>query len=196
MTRFIRQNATHKVMIGPFLDKTDGFTPETGITLSGADEAEALQMDDTSIVAINAYTWAAITTMDGHYNLTLQTAITDKIGHLRIVVQDDSVCLPVWADFTVVEEVVYDALYAASAGGFLKTGTVGDITQLEPPLTATPEQMLNYIYRRIVRNKVVIDTNTLNQVIIFLDDGTTKAYTQALTDASSITTIAESIVGT
>ena len=96
----------------------------------------------------------------------------------------------------MVEEDVYDALHAASAGGFLKTGTVGDITQLEPPLAATPEQMLNYIYRRIVRNKVVIDTNTLNQVIIFLDDGSTKAYTQALTDASSITTIAESIVGT
>ncbi len=62
--RFIRQNATHKVIIGPFVDVGDGFTPETGVALSTADEAEALRHDGTTVVSISAYTWAAITTMD------------------------------------------------------------------------------------------------------------------------------------
>ena len=67
MTRIIRQNATHKVIVGPFVDVTDGATKETGVLLSTADQAEALQHDDTSIVDISGYTWAAITTMTGYY---------------------------------------------------------------------------------------------------------------------------------
>lgn len=123
--RFIRQNATHKVVLGPFVDKTDGFTPETGITLSGADEAEAIRHDSATVVDISAYTWAAITTMDGYYNLTLQTGITDTVGHLVIAVHDDSVCLPVRAEFTVIEEAVYDALFASAAD--LHTAAISDI---------------------------------------------------------------------
>lgn len=123
--RFIRQNATHKVVIGPFVDVGDGFTPETAVTLSGADEAEAIRHDGTTVVSISGYTWAAITTMDGYYNLTLQSGITDTVGHLVIAVHDDDVCLPVRAEFTVVEEAVYDALFASAAD--LHTAAISDI---------------------------------------------------------------------
>ena len=115
--QFIRQNATHKVVVGPFVDVSDGFTPETGITLGTADEAEAILHDNGTVVDISAYTWAAITSADGYYHLTLQSGISGTVGHLTIVVQDDSVCLPVKAEFTVVEEAVYDALYASGATG-------------------------------------------------------------------------------
>lgn len=113
--QFIRQGATHKVVVGPFVDVGDGFTPETGITLSGADEAEAILHDNGTVVDISGYTWAAITTADGYYHLTLQSGISNTVGHLTIVVQDDSVCLPVKAEFTVLEEAVYDQLFASSA---------------------------------------------------------------------------------
>jgi len=122
---YIRQNATHTVPVGPFVDVTDGFTPETGITLSGADEAEALQHDTGTVVDISGYTWAAITSMDGWYNLTLQTGITDTVGHLTIAVHDDSECLPVFMQFMVVEEAVYDAMFAASAPGPLEADDTG-----------------------------------------------------------------------
>jgi hypothetical protein len=111
----LRQSTQIIVRVGPFVDVTDGFTPETGITLGAADEAEALKANGAATVDISAATWAAITGADGWYNLTLTTALTDTVGCLDIVVHDDSVCLPVFARFQVIEEAAYDAIYAASA---------------------------------------------------------------------------------
>ena len=124
MAKFIRQGATHKVVIGPFVDVTDGFTPETGITLGAADEAEAILHDNGTVVDISGYTWAAITTADGYYHLTLQSGISNTVGHLTVIVHDDSVCLPVREDFIVVEEAVYDMLFASSATGYIANASV------------------------------------------------------------------------
>lgn len=115
MTRILRQSTAVDVRIGPFVDVGDAFTPETGITLGAADEAEALRAG-TATLDISALTWAAVTGADGWYTLSLSTTATNTVGELIIVVQDDSVCLPVWASFYVVEEAVYDAFFAASAG--------------------------------------------------------------------------------
>ena len=123
--QFIRQNATHKVVLGPTVAVGDGFTPVTTLSLSTADEAEAILHDNGTVVDISGYTWAAITTADGYYHLTLQSGITSTVGHLTILVNDDSLCLPIKADFTVIEEAVYDALYAASAAGPLQSTTAG-----------------------------------------------------------------------
>lgn len=115
MTQTVRQSTQVVVRIGPFVDVTDGFTPETGITLGAADEAELLKAAGAATTDISGATWAAITGCDGWYNLTLTTAHTDTVGTLDIVVHDDSVCLPVHARFQVIEEAAYDSFYAASA---------------------------------------------------------------------------------
>jgi len=114
----LRQSTQVDVRIGPFVDVGDGFTPETGITLSGADEAEALRAG-TATLDISGATWAPVTGADGWYTLTLSTTATNTVGELVIVVQDDSVCLPVYQTFYVVEEAIFDALFAASATGLL-----------------------------------------------------------------------------
>lgn len=114
---FIRQNATHKVVVGPAVAVGDGFTPVTTLNLATADEAEAILHDNGTVVDVAAYTFGAIATADGYYHLTLQAAISGTVGHLTIVVNDDSLILPLRADFTIVEEAVYDAFYAASAVG-------------------------------------------------------------------------------
>jgi hypothetical protein len=111
----LRQSTQVIVVIGPFVDVTDGFTPETGITLSGADEAEILKANTSTTTDISGATWAAITGCDGYYALTLTTTLTDTIGPLTVMVNDDSVCLPVFARFQVIEEAAYDTIYAASA---------------------------------------------------------------------------------
>lgn len=123
---FIRQGATHKVVLGPAVAVGDGFTPVTTLALTTADEAEAILHDNGTVVDISGYTWAAITTADGYYHLTLQSGISNTVGHLTIVVNDDSLCLPIKAEFTVVEEAVYDAFYAASAPGLVGTAQTGD----------------------------------------------------------------------
>jgi hypothetical protein len=115
MTVVLKQSTQIKVRIGPFVDVTDGATPETGVTLGAADQAEALKANGAATVDISAATWAAVTGADGWYDLTLTTSHTDTVGELIIVVQDSSVCLPVFQRFQVIEEALYDGLYAASA---------------------------------------------------------------------------------
>ena len=99
----LKQSTQLVVRVGPFVDVGDGFTPETGITLGAADEAELLKANGAATVDISGATWAAITGADGWYNLTLTTAHTDTVGELLVVVHDDSVCLPVFARFQVIE---------------------------------------------------------------------------------------------
>jgi hypothetical protein len=123
---YVRQGATHKVVLGPAVAVGDGFTPVTTLTLSGADEAEVILHDNGTVVDISGYTFAAITTADGYYHLTLQSGISNTVGHMTVVVNDDSLILPLRADFTVVEEAIYDALFAGSANAF--TGAAGSTT--------------------------------------------------------------------
>lgn len=115
MTQILRQSTQVIVVIGPFVDVGDAFTPETGVTLSGADEAEILKANTTTTTDISGATWAAITGCDGYYGLTLTTSHTDTVGPLTVMVNDDSVCLPAFARFQVIEEAAYDAIYASSA---------------------------------------------------------------------------------
>jgi hypothetical protein len=115
MAVILRQSTQIVVRVGPFVDETDGVTPQTGITLGAADQAEALKAAGAATVDISAATWAAITGADGWYNLTLTTSHTDTVGELLVVVQDASACLPVFMRFQVIEEALYDGIYAASA---------------------------------------------------------------------------------
>ena len=62
----LRANTQVIVTIGPFVDVGDGFTPETGITLGAADEAELIKHGSTTVVDISGATWAAVTSMDGY----------------------------------------------------------------------------------------------------------------------------------
>ncbi len=128
MTTILRQSTQIVVRVGPFMDATDGVTPETGITLGAADQAEVLKAAGAATVDISAATWAAVTGASGWYDLTLTTSHTDTIGELVVVVQDASVCLPVFARFQIVEEAAYDAIYAASASPATTSGAVGSVT--------------------------------------------------------------------
>ena len=129
MSHVLRQSTQVVVRIGPFMDATDAVTPETGITLAAADQAEALKAAGAATADISGNTWAAITGAGGWYDLTLTTTDTNTIGDLTIVVQDTSICLPVFARFQVIEEAAYDTIYAASALPASTTNiTAGTIT--------------------------------------------------------------------
>lgn len=114
---FIRQGATHKVVLGPAVAVGDGFTPVANLDVATADEAEAILHDNGTVVDISGYTWAAVATADGYYHLTLQNAISGTVGHLTIVINDDSLCLPLRADFTILDTAPYDANFKDAAAG-------------------------------------------------------------------------------
>jgi hypothetical protein len=192
---FIRQNDTGKIGVGPFVDVSDGATMETGVTLSGADEASCRLGDDT-VVDIGAFTWAAITGMDGYYDLTLQTSVTDTCGPMILNVEDVSLCLPVSMRFFIVEESVYDALFATSAAGFLDTASItgsAPANTTKPPATPTPMEMLEYVYWRLVYGQVKLSTT---EETVFADDGTTELWTKAVSDSAGVVTYGEAAAGT
>jgi len=144
MTLPIRKGATHKVRIGVAVAVGDAFTPVTTLTLTSADEAEAVLHDTSAAVDISGYTWNAIANADGHYHLTLQTGISNTVGHLTIVVNDDSLNLPIEKDFVVMTTEAYDLLYAdpstlltGADTGLLLEDTIGTVqTQLSYDLNS------------------------------------------------------------
>lgn len=117
--QFLKANTEIKVRIGPFVDVGDGFTPETGVALGTADEAELLKNNGAATTDISGATWAAIASCDGWYDLTLTTSHTDTEGLLTVVVQDDSVCLPVCMHFMVLAEAAFDSMFTAKDTGYM-----------------------------------------------------------------------------
>jgi len=109
MAQWLKKSTQYVARIGPFLDATNGVTPETGVTLGAADQAELLK-ETGATVDISAATFAAITGVGGWYDLTLTTSHTDTLGRLVVIIQDESVCLPVWKEFLVVPANVYESL--------------------------------------------------------------------------------------
>jgi len=117
--QYLRANTEVKVRVGPFVDVIDGFTPETGITLGAADEAELLKHNGAATIDISSATWSAVSDCDGWYDLTLTSSHTDTEGLLEVIVQDASLCLPVHVRFMVLAQAAYDSLFAAKDTGYM-----------------------------------------------------------------------------
>lgn len=111
--QILREDTASTVMIGPFVDSTDGVTPETALTISQADIR--ISKNGGAFAQTNNAT-GATHAENGWYSVPLDTTDTSTSGRLQVVVAEAG-ALQVFATFTVVEEQVYDAHYAASATG-------------------------------------------------------------------------------
>lgn len=192
--QILRQSTAVDVRLGPAVDSVDGVTPETGLTIGSADQAEVLRADGAATLTM-AGTLAAVTGCDGWYDYTCSTTDTNTVGTMDIVIQDSSLMLPLFARFQVVEEAIFDQLYAASAAGPLQTPTIAEMVQGAPPLAPTAEEAINYLYRALVRNKMIVDTNTLDEAQIFADNDSTILFKSDFSDASSILTKLKAVSG-
>ena len=110
------------MLIGPFLDLTDGATAESGETptvkLSKNGQALAAKSDVT----------VPLHDADGYYNCELDATDTNTIGQLVITVAKSATALPVRHEFDIVDEVVYDALFGTTALATATNITAGTIT--------------------------------------------------------------------
>ena len=133
----LRQSTAGDVLIGPFVDKTDGITVEAGKTLdvelSKNGQGLANKSDST------APTDDAGAHVRGYYNCELDATDTNTVGTLRLCVHHTD-ALPVWHDFQVVEEAIYDALFAGSATGELLV----DVAKISGDATAANNLELMY----------------------------------------------------
>ena len=112
MDGYLRQSTASQIRaIGPFLDDTDFKTPKTGLTIVNSDVR-------LTVSAGTGYkdSGGATHQVNGVYSLTFNANDTASVGMLfySVVV---SGALPVFGTYVVLEEAVYDMLFAASAPG-------------------------------------------------------------------------------
>ena len=123
--QYLKADTVTEVTIGPAVAVGDGFTPVISLTIAGADEAEIIKHGATATTAI-AGTLAAITGADGYYALDLSATDTDTEGRLTLLINDDSLILPIRMEFMVVAANVFDSLFAVAGTDLLQI----DLTEI------------------------------------------------------------------
>ncbi len=116
----LRQSTSQVIRFGPFLDSTDGVTPETGLTILQSDMQ--LSKDGAAFAQKNAAGNATHDT-DGYYFTTLNTTDSNTTAILKLQVNVAG-ALPVWENFDVVTQTYHDAKYTGTfnnLGGIAQT---------------------------------------------------------------------------
>jgi hypothetical protein len=108
---FLKQSTAYTFRFGPFVDDTDGKTAETGLTIE--DSHIRVSKAGANFIDKNETTNAAHDEA-GFYVVILDTTDTNTVGELQIAIHMSG-ALPVFKTFQVVEEAIYDAVFAASA---------------------------------------------------------------------------------
>jgi hypothetical protein len=110
MAQWIKQSTASTIKLGPFLDDTDGKTPETGLTISQADIRIS---KNGGAFAQSNNTAGATHNENGYYDVPLNTTDANTLGTLRVAISKSG-ALPVWQDFMVVPANVWDSMFGAS----------------------------------------------------------------------------------
>lgn len=112
---FLRQStASQEILLGPFVDSTDGNTQETALSIANTD-IKLWKEGGTTEASKNS--GGATHIASGRYYAVLDATDTDTVGKLEVNVHVTG-ALAVRREFMVLEEAVYDALFAASAAGY------------------------------------------------------------------------------
>ena len=131
--QYVRADTITEVVIGPAVAVGDGFVPITSLSIASADEAEFIKHNATAVTAIGG-TLGAVTNADGYYTLDISAAETDTEGRLTLLINDDSLILPIRMEFMVVNANVFDSLFAVAGTDLLQV----DLTQIIGGTVPTP----------------------------------------------------------
>jgi hypothetical protein len=119
--KYLRQaTASQEILLGPFVDSTDGDTEETGLTIAASD-IEIYKSGSTTHV--DKASGGATHSSKGMYSAVLDASDTDTIGAGRIFVHVAG-ALPVLFDFCVLDEAVFDVMFGTSAPSTLAAGAL------------------------------------------------------------------------
>jgi hypothetical protein len=107
----LRQSTSQTIRLGPFVDDIDGVTPEIALTILNTDIKIS---KDGGAAANKNLGGAAVDGANGWYIATLDSIDTNTVGLLQIDIAMTG-ALPVWMRFQVIEEAIYDSLFAGGA---------------------------------------------------------------------------------
>jgi hypothetical protein len=104
---FLKQSTATTLLLGPFVDDTDGKTPETGLTISQADVL--LWKEGGTTLAQKNESTACTHRSNGMYTCPVNTTDTGTLGVLEVSVVESG-ALPFTKRYQVVPANVYDSL--------------------------------------------------------------------------------------
>lgn len=117
--QYLRTNTATRITVGPFLDKTDGITPEVALTVTNCkltfvvDDGgvPTLVLDVAPTASGGSNDMIHITNDDaGFYDLELAAANVNYLGRARLAITDAANHCPVFCEFMILPAVVYDAM--------------------------------------------------------------------------------------
>lgn len=120
---FLKQSTAYTFRFGPFLDDGDGKTAETGLTIEDSHvrvSKAGANFIDKAETSNSAHDEA------GFYVVVLNATDTNTVGELQIACHISG-ALPVFKTFYVVEEAIYDAMFAASATLITKVDAIDTV---------------------------------------------------------------------
>jgi hypothetical protein len=173
---YLKQStASQSRAIGPFLDDTDFKTAETGLTIANTD----IKLVVNGAASANKNSGGGTHRVNGLYGITFDATDTATVGEMNVSVVVAG-ALPVFHKFFVVEEAVYDAMFGASALGYVANAPVnvaqisGDSTAadaLELAFDATPGPVPTFgIVDRGTAQSATGTTLVLRSAAAFADD--------------------------
>lgn len=139
--RLLKTNTAIRLTVGPFLDKTDGITPEVALTVTSCkltlmvDTADVptLILDVAPTASGGANDMVHVTNDDaGFYDLELAAANVNYLGRAMLAITDAATHCPVFHEFMILPAMVYDSIV-------LGTDTLqADVAQWLGTAAATP----------------------------------------------------------
>ncbi len=146
--RFLRSNTAVMITVGPFYDKADGVTIETGLTVTNeritltadtdAGSAPTNILDNvTGATSGTSNDLNYITGNDaGLMQLELAAADVNRVGRMFLSITDAANHVPVFHEFTVLPQAIYDWLIAGSIVPLPANVTTWNGTAVASPATA------------------------------------------------------------
>lgn len=160
-----KQSTSRTIQLGPFVDSTDGYTPESGLSVTQAtvklSKAGAVfaQKNDS-----NSGTYDA----NGYYRVALNTTDTNTVGMLRVSCQITG-ALPVEENLLILPAAIYEALINSGPyGSVWLRSTVASVTS-QTNLTLNT----SYMSDNLVGGRITIRRATTGQVITGIITDTT-----------------------
>jgi ActR/RegA family two-component response regulator len=148
---YLKQSTAVDIAIGPFVDSTDGFTPETGLSITQAETR--LKKNNGAWAQVSDAT-SATHEEEGWYEKELDATDTDTLGILIVAVYIAG-ALPVWQRYQVLPANVYDSLVLGT--DFLQVDAVqfegADASDLNTKLDAIDD----FVDTELAAVKTVVD---------------------------------------
>ena len=162
MSKYLRQStASQSRALGPFLDDTDFKTAETALVIANTD----IKLVVNGGASANKNSGGGTHRVNGVYGVTFDATDSATVGEMEVSVIVAG-ALPVFDKFTVIEEAVYDALFAASAAGYATTSSVSTATQRVTSVSSYNQaQKANHVPFSLVYNLSTAAT-TLDMVTV------------------------------